>query len=240
MLVSLVITLHFAFFLPGTENHVCARSTPYHPRIHTFGNDSPIHAFVARCATKAIDNFAYAGRNIRAEIAEQIEAECRGKNIIDIGCGVGTLTSELAQRDFSDVTGIDTSDAMIFWARRNVPAGAFWVQHGLDMSAAVYDVAVLSFVMHEMTKQAHIELLDSVLNKLNSNGKIYIIDIHEAYEPSYGMLMGEPYLLDYLDQFRHTIVDFGRNHSIHVVKKDIVENHVTQWSMTLNSETSVV
>src|SRR5580692_4645049 len=43
-----------------------------------------------------------------------------GERILDIGCGTGHLTSEIAERG-ADVTGLDASLSMIAQARQNYP-----------------------------------------------------------------------------------------------------------------------
>ncbi len=42
-----------------------------------------------------------------------------GKAVLDVGCGTGNYTIELAKRG-ADVTGIDSSEEMLLWARQKV------------------------------------------------------------------------------------------------------------------------
>jgi SAM-dependent methyltransferase len=51
-------------------------------------------------------------------IAALVDRHARGKRVIDVGCGVGTLCRLLAERGY-DVNGTDTADTMIDRAREN-------------------------------------------------------------------------------------------------------------------------
>lgn len=57
-----------------------------------------------------------------------------GERILDVGCGTGQLTAEIA-RAGAEVTGIDSSPAMIEEARRNFS----------EIRFAVHDVCTLPF-----------------------------------------------------------------------------------------------
>lgn len=62
------------------------------------------------------------GRDLLALLAPQ-----SGERILDVGCGTGQLTAEIAGAG-ADVVGIDNSAAMIAQARHNFPALRFDVQ----------------------------------------------------------------------------------------------------------------
>ena len=54
-----------------SPNYDCARTAPFHPRIHNMGNVGPggvVHAACAAMATRWIDVVAYEGRNVRREL----------------------------------------------------------------------------------------------------------------------------------------------------------------------------
>ncbi len=48
-----------------------------------------------------------------------------GDEILDVGCGTGAVAAQLMERGFS-VTGIDQSNAMLEFARRNAPGAKFF------------------------------------------------------------------------------------------------------------------
>jgi trans-aconitate methyltransferase len=72
------------------------------------------------------------GRDLLALLAPQ-----PGERILDVGCGTGHLTAEIAQSG-AQVLGIDRSEAMIAQARENFPLLSFETQ---DVCALPYDGA---------------------------------------------------------------------------------------------------
>lgn len=86
------------------------------------------------------------------ELVEMIDAQ-PGERILDIGCGTGQLTAQLAERG-ADVLGIDLSPAMIDAARQAHPEIDFQVADvsTLEISRsfdAVFSNATLHWVTHE-------------------------------------------------------------------------------------------
>ena len=62
------------------------------------------------------------------------------------------------------------------------------------------------FSFHEMPKDAMISIIENA--KFITKKKIIIIDISPDYIPQAGMLLGEPYLPEYLSRVRDTLDDF--------------------------------
>lgn len=99
----------------------------YDNRIHVFGNTGflgGLHAFVAPFATKAIDDAAYEGEDIRTRVSKYLSEEVgkakdRGARICDLCSGVGISTRALqtAFPDAEAIVGIDTSKEMISMAK---------------------------------------------------------------------------------------------------------------------------
>ena len=74
----------------------------------------------------------------------------RGERILDLGCGTGQLTAEIARRG-AHVVGVDNSQSMIEQARRNYPGLIFVVEDATsfrfeDPFDAVFSNAVLHWV----------------------------------------------------------------------------------------------
>jgi SAM-dependent methyltransferase len=78
----------------------------------------------------------------------------RGQRALDVGCGPGALTAELASRLGPDaVSAVEPSESFVLAARRRCPgvdvrrAGAEWLPFGDD----VFDVSLAQLVVHFMT-----------------------------------------------------------------------------------------
>ena len=80
----------------------------------------------------------------------------RGEKVLDLGCGTGRLTHEIAQRG-ADVTGVDHDDNMIAAARRNYPALRFDRADGEQpLGNRQYDAVFSNAALHWMTRAASV------------------------------------------------------------------------------------
>jgi SAM-dependent methyltransferase len=73
----------------------------------------------------------------------------RAEAVLDVGCGTGAITEEVAQRTRGCVTGLDLDSAMIDFAAERVE-GIHWVvgdAHTLPFRANSYDVVLCSFLL---------------------------------------------------------------------------------------------
>jgi ubiquinone/menaquinone biosynthesis C-methylase UbiE len=112
-------------YLPPDEDHYFYW---FDNRIHVFGNTGflgGLHAFVAPFATRAIDDAAYEGEDVRTMVSHQLSndvlgpVKSNGARICDLCSGVGISTRAL-QKAFPDaetIVGVDTSPEMISMAR---------------------------------------------------------------------------------------------------------------------------
>ena len=219
--------------IPSTRGYTCSRSAPFHPAIHNMGNVGAmgaLHADGAWFFTRLIDTMAYGGRNMRSEVSQGL-ASLRGSEstILEVGCGVGTLTKELELFNFTNVIAIDTSQDMIRKAQQHTSSATYYNMNGVDTfnHFSEIDVAIVCMVMHEMPQCAHHELLCSLLNTISDDGEIWLIDINPEYNPSISMLAGEPYLLDYLKDIESTILKASIPYRLSVV--DVIPDRVRGW-----------
>ena len=207
----------------------CARSAPFHPAIHNLGNvglGGRVHASLAHAATRTIDAVAYAGVDMRRTVAQMTERCVRpNSRVCDVGCGVGTLTQHLVGR--YDVTGVDTSLAMLDVARRRVPGAAYHNINGVDLaSVGTFDLSVVCMVMHELPALGHAELIDACCI---ASPRVWVVDIDPSYRPSPAMLLGEPYLPDYLVNFEATLQLAVLRHGLRARSEPVVPGHVRLW-----------
>ena len=90
------------------------------------------------------------------------------QSILDLGCGTGTLTSQLV--DFADtVIGVDSSESMVAKARAQYPSMRFMVCDALDLPFEQrFDVVFSNAVFHWIAD--HDALLRQIRKVLKPNG----------------------------------------------------------------------
>jgi SAM-dependent methyltransferase len=181
------------------------------------GNHGPIgkiHADVAPIFTKVIDKVAYNGRNIRKEI---INSYNPNDTILDLCCGVGISTPE-------NGIGIDTSYEMISKARQLFPQKKFDIAN-----AETYypnndiDITSVFFSLHEMPRFARKNLINRA--REYTKKELVFVDISTDYIPSPHMLLGEPYILEYLENINEDLREFE--------KISLIDGHVSMWLLNL-------
>lgn len=219
-------------------------TAPFHPRIHNFGNTGffgAIHAAGAPLATKIIDLVAYDGRNMRRELAELlVDRYAPSSKVVEVGCGVGTLTRELQAVGFVDVTALDTSKQMIAVATAECAARAasaaapespeptFVTLNAVEVGERFpgSDVAIACMLAHELPKLANYELLKSLIEATAPSGDVWIVDIAPTYKPSPTMLSGEPFVLEYLSSFQEVVDTVSKHMHLKHESFELVPDHV--------------
>lgn len=209
-----------------------ARTAPFHPNIHNLGNVGfwgSVHAKGAWVATCMIDRMAYSGRHMRRELAAALAEEYgdRDTTVLEVGCGVGTLTVELDRIPTFNVTAIDTSQEMLDVARTCTQCRLLCM-NAIDVGEPT-DVSVVCMTMHEMPPAAHEAVVEALLR--TTRRSIWIADIDPSYVPSQLMLSGEPYVPTYLDSFEKTI---ERVAGVNVRSIALVPGHVRVWKLDVS------
>lgn len=112
-----------------------------------------------------------------------------GRNILDIGCGSGSLTAEMLERGAA-VTGIDTSIAMVELAEKRVGDEASLIQADLTdplpFGNATFDDAVASLVLHYLEDWE--PALREIRRVLRPGGRLFVSIDH----PIVGYTIQEP------------------------------------------------
>ena len=242
----LLLLARAAAFAPDVGPYTCARSAPYHPRVHMWGNvgvGGGLHAALARFATWSIDMISYGGRDMREELAALIAAAAEAAaaagapppSVLELGCGAGTLTQEFLRLGprLGAVTAVDASPQMVAMAELTAPGAAYEVGNGADVGDRAADAVVACMLMHELPRAAHVEVLEAALGATRErDGAIWIADVSPDHAPSAGFLAGEPYALDYLLSFEDTLREVAGAHDARIESVDLVPDHVRVWAVT--------
>lgn len=219
----------------GLKDFNDLRSAAFHPQVHNFGNigfGGRVHAHVAGFATDLIDRAAYK-KPLRPLLAKHIAKSRPNGLVMDVGCGVGTLTRELHDAGMR-VIGIDASSEMIEMAEKKNPDLQFRVQNAADVDGEEqFDVAVACMLAHELPTSAHHELLSRMIKCTAKNkGDVWISDIVPTYRPSQLMLSGEPYIENYLKTFFKTIKSVCESNSLSLEYYEIVFDRVIAYKIS--------
>lgn len=179
---TLLVYMHFASYWKD-------------PRIHALGNTGfggALHALVTPVFTFALD--IHYGQDVRKFIHSCLPP---GSKCVDLGCGVGFSTP-------AGGVGVDTSLQMLAMAQILNPSATF-VQGNAESFGdnMCCDVAILSFLLHECPYHARKLILQNAVRIAKQ--LVIVVDIHPSFEPPASMLLGEPYLEDYLDHIKTQI-----------------------------------
>lgn len=186
---------------------------PFNPRIHNLGNHGflgSIHAKISPCFTHFLDKAVY-GVEIRKCVLEPYAS----KTILDMGCGTGISTS------FNGV-GIDTSPEMITEAKRIFPSKTFEFGNAENYKPDIaIDIVTCMFIMHEVPQVYREKIINNALRIAGE--KVVIVDICPDYIPPKIMLIGEPYLLDYLKNIKNDLKSYK--------EEVVIKGHVHMWTI---------
>jgi 2-polyprenyl-3-methyl-5-hydroxy-6-metoxy-1,4-benzoquinol methylase len=133
-----------------------------------------------------------------ARLAQEIRAEGPANAIVEVGCGEGSLTEEIAKCfPQSAITGIDITPR-IGRLYRGDPARVVFRQASVDelaaSAAATYDLAVLADVLHHVPPAQHLPLLQGIRRLVRSGGRLVVKD--------WELIRGVPHALAWLgDRF---------------------------------------
>ena len=113
------------------------------------------------------------------------EGDLRGRRVLDVGCGTGTLAAWLAERAAAKVWGVDESPEMLDVARAKVPDGV-----GLKLGRAEqlpfkdgwFERAVSMLVIHHLDRT---RAFPEVRRVLSAGGRFAIATFDASYFPHY-------------------------------------------------------
>ena len=183
----------------------------YDNRIHNFGNiglGGKFHAFTAPYTSKLIDKISYDNENIRFKsiynCLPYVDNNKDNIRILDFGCGVGISSSSIEYVfPRAGITGLDCSVSML----NNCPKYdriefKKELVHKTTYKDETIDMINCMFLFHEVPSHGRKEIFKEINRILKPGGLLNIMDIRLSYDPNRFMLSGEPFLLDYLDNFQ--------------------------------------
>ncbi len=106
------------------------------------------------------------------------------RRLLDIGCGTGSLMTQLAERSGLEITGIDVSQEMLSQARKRYPGGR-WILGDFDTKRIPthFDFVLLSYVIRHLRDQK--AALTKARRLLSKGGKLIIVtDDHDQFRES--------------------------------------------------------
>src|SRR5213596_169632 len=101
------------------------------------------------------DELRHAEPEVRSEVFALLvrAGDLRGRRVLDVGCGTGTLATWLAEHAAARVWGVDVSPEMLAVAREKVPAGV-GLKEGraeeLPFKDGWFERAVMMLVLHHV------------------------------------------------------------------------------------------
>ena len=127
------------------------------------------------------NTYPFAGyKEILGSIFQTI-MEKPGAVVLDVGFGTGTLTAKLFENGYT-VYGQDFSKRMIELASEKMPGAHLYqgdFSQGLveALQSRSYDFIVATYSLHHLTDDQKVRFLQSLLERLNEDGKILIGDV---------------------------------------------------------------
>lgn len=113
-----------------------------------------------------------------ARLAEEIRADGPADAVLEVGCGEGSLTEQIAKCfPQSAITGIDVTPR-VGRLYRGDPTRAVFRQASVEQiaesAAAAYDVVVLADVLHHVSRENHQPLLQGIRRVLRPGGRLVV------------------------------------------------------------------
>jgi len=127
------------------------------------------------------NEYPFAGyRNILNAIFNAVMKNSPAK-VLDIGIGTGTLSTKLYENG-NFITGVDFSKEMLEISKNKMPDARFFdfdFSDGLpsEINGEEFDFIVSTYAIHHIDDAMKIKFITSLLDRLESGGKIYIGDV---------------------------------------------------------------
>jgi len=131
-------------------------------------------------------------RGVDAQVLEYLSRWVKAREpgrrqaLLDIGCGTGRYSIQLAITCNLQVTGVDVSEKMLNQAREKHPSGV-WLLKPIEetgFSDSSFDIILMSYVIHHL--KDYPRTLQDCHRYLRQGGSLFIVtDSHEQFRNSY-------------------------------------------------------
>jgi SAM-dependent methyltransferase len=125
-----------------------------------------------------IDRLSRAWGAVDKQHCSEILSHARGKRILDVGCGYGSLT-DYARLEGFDSLGIDIEEENILEAKSKYPSSHYLCldAENMDKLEGFFDTIIFRDSIHHLIYEANMEKVLSSMSKiLSSHGRIIIFD----------------------------------------------------------------
>ena len=224
-MIALMLSSMLALNKPSFFNKV-SKSRGLLKRSFHFLPNGAIQASGAELFNKIIDNTRHDGNDVRAVFADFVAKDAVEHShdkyihtIVDVGCGVGSLTGKLvdATKGQVNVLGVDSSKKMIEEARRRHGGGddnngknehlRFVTMNGADLSRVRFhfSVSTASFLFHELPPKAQFEVL---LAMMRTSDITYVMDVNPSsidLPVLHVFRLFEPFIEDFARKFDNNL-----------------------------------
>lgn len=123
-----------------------------------------------------------------AEMTEEILKKSSNpvKNIVDLGCGTGQITTRLAHAGYQMI-GIDYSSEMLSYAQQRASEkkqAIQWINQDIRKTEGILEIdAVVSYcdVINYITSEEDLNLVFANVERMLKNNGLFIFDVHSLY-----------------------------------------------------------
>jgi ubiquinone/menaquinone biosynthesis C-methylase UbiE len=122
-------------------------------------------------------------RKFKARLLDQLDPR-RGRRILDLACGTGTLAAAIADRGASAV-GVDGDPEMLARARAKAPGVQFdeALAEQLPYEDGSFDAVVTSLFLHHLARGAKLAALREAVRVLKPGGELHVADWGPPQDP---------------------------------------------------------
>lgn len=224
--------VRYGFFIFFLQNVNCMNYWD-NKKIHYLGNTGvggKIHSTLAPLFNSVLEYKVYSGEDVRYNSINSLKNKY--ENICDFCCGVGISTNACFEvYPDANIIGIDTSKEMLDTAFTRTNKKIKYINSNAENFTCKenFDLITLMFALHEIPKKGRHKILNNIKSILKPGGTLLILDISPDYKITQMMEGGEPYVREYVSQIDNDIQCLFTNYK----KTDIVDDHLTQWTITM-------